>query len=499
MVEAHTKLVEIERLRLGGQTGRARRLCEDLVAAYPNYVGALHTLGLLLADGHQHTQALTYLVRATMLNPKNWKTLTALSGVYLRLGCHEMAAQTLEQALLLKPDDVAVLLTLGEIYKEEREYALAARVFRKTCTLDPSLFDAGMGLGVCLVHMGQFAEAAEVYQDLIQRGSHSIKTLYALTQLPANLVELDILALVDHAIPDGKQEQADFECSQALTRGAALDKSGRHVEAWEQLVAANRWLRSRYGNAWQTESRRHEGSLARARAATTLTRTDAEGIKPAPISLFILGASRAGKTMFEQLVGQISGVKRGFENIALENAVRRTFQSAGLLTSHHISLLPMGLNKAFEEHYSDEMKIRAPGAQLFTNTHPETVHDVIRLAEALPSARFVFVKRDPDDIALRIFMRRYQEGNNYAYDIGTIRQHVAWYDEMIDVLGEKLPGVSRTIRYEGMVSDPEAALGVAAKLCGLELPRGLPLSLGDDRGCAKPYRAMMVAMDGRAE
>ena len=108
-------------------------------------------------------------------------------------------------------------------------------------------------------------------------------------------------------------------------------------------------------------------------------------------------------------------------------------------------------------------------------------------------ARFIFVKRDPDDIELRIYMKKYHRGNAYAYDIGNIREHVAWYNQMVDVVAERVPHISMVIQYENMIADPAAALRPVAELCGLAPPDGPLPQLGDDRGCAAPYREFMAA------
>ena len=50
-------------------------------------------------------------------------------------------------------------------------------------------------------------------------------------------------------------------------------------------------------------------------------------------------------------------------------------------------------------------------ARVFTNTHPVHIQGVLRVASILPDARFVFMKRDIDDITLRVFMTKYLSGN----------------------------------------------------------------------------------------
>jgi hypothetical protein len=49
------------------------------------------------------------------------------------------------------------------------------------------------------------------------------------------------------------------------------------------------------------------------------------------------------------------------------------------------------------------------------------------------------------------------------------------------------------MHYEDMVADPAAALHMAAELCGLDTPAAPVLAVGDDRGCAGPYRQLLAA------
>jgi hypothetical protein len=103
------------------------------------------------------------------------------------------------------------------------------------------------------------------------------------------------------------------------------------------------------------------------------------------------------------------------------------------------------------------------------------------------------MKRDPEDNVLRIYLRKYRSGNAYAYDLKTARDNIVWHHRMIDLLAKKFPDFVRVVRYEDMVADPAAALRVAADLCGLAVPERLVPAVGDDRGCAQPYRQFMAA------
>ena len=81
--EIRKSLMEAERLRLSGKLDTAQTICTKLISHYPDYVAALHILGLIYSDRGQHQEAVEYLARAAMYAPSNWNILTALGGAYL--------------------------------------------------------------------------------------------------------------------------------------------------------------------------------------------------------------------------------------------------------------------------------------------------------------------------------------------------------------------------------------------------------------------------------
>ena len=490
LMEAWSSLDQSEKLRKTGQYAEAKSICEQLLRLYPDYVGALHTLGLILSEMGEHAEAIAYLSSAAALNPRDWKILTALSGCYIRTGAQEMAARVLEQAQRLKPRDPAILMTLGEIYRQEREYDLGAKTFKEAFTLDGSMQSALLGHVICCMQMGEEDAALESLRILLDMGARDIDTISWLGHIPREISGIDVLPLLDNATPRTGQSPDDFESSLALTRGSALNAAGRFDEAWQQFVTGNRLIFLHHAEACANDE------IKKTRLIELLRKSKIRPLQDAspgavPVSLFILGPSRSGKTTLERLAASLDGARRGHENPSMENAVRRTFQNAGLPTRERLIELPPSLDTMFRGFYEQEIVGRAGPARLFTNTHPGRIDDVARIAGALPSARFIFVRRNPDDLVLRIFMQKYLAGNHYAYSLDTIRQYISSYNEMSDMLLERLPNRARSINYEDMIANPRSALAIVAELCGLEMPDGPLPKLGDDRNCAAPYRDLL--------
>jgi tetratricopeptide (TPR) repeat protein len=480
-LESRNKLLEAERLRQTGRLEAAQSACSRLIAQHPDFAAALHSLGLILSERGLHLDALPFLVRAAMHNPENWSIHTALGVAYLRLGATEAAKQSLDRAQSLSPDQASIHASIGELHREQREYELAVHAFKRACDLDSGLGTAHAGLGLALVYLGRLPEAAKAFEASLARMTSNLNTLFQLAGLPRPLVTTDLLSIISKLpAPKTRREEAKI----AFLRGEALNQRGNYGEAWKAFTAANAIMFSELEPAWQRQRLHDQQFVGQLKSSAVVPATDRDD---QPISLFILGPSRSGKTTVEFLVSSLSGVKRGFENLIVEKSVTRSFHEAALPPRDRLKDLPKSMDPQFRNHYRALLLAAADGNSVFTNTHPGNMLDAMRLAALLPSSRFILVKRNVDDLTLRIFMKMFLDGHPYAYSLDSIRTYVQTYYSVLDVLAERLPGRTLTITYDEMIADPKRTRDAIAGLCMLT-PAATPVpDLGDDRGCAKHY------------
>ena len=487
--DTHRRLCEADELRQHRQFDRAQKICESLIREHPGYMAAHHTLGLIHAAKRNHDRAFDHLSRAMMLNPRNWMTLTALASVCLELHANDMAAFVMEQARAIKPRDANVLVMLGEIYIREREFESAKEAFRQAVELEDDLYAAIMGLGLASEHLGQNAEAMKLYENLLKRGMSTLDVLLAFASLPSAFVTVDLLAELNK-LSSNHYDKREFEECAAFIRAWALNKAGRHAEAWQHLLPVNRGIFLAMQENLRGESQKQNAALTTLQG-DRIKAVGANRDSRQPISLFILGPSRSGKSTMEQLVATLDGVKRGYENPSVEKAIRRTFDSASLLTSRHIGLhiglLPPQLYPQCRDFYLEELAQRIGSAKVFTNTNPSLIYEAQLMASIFPNVRFILLRRNLEDTILRMFQKKYRIGNAYSYDLKAARDYVVWYHQMIDLMATKFPDIARIIDYEDMIANPAAAVRVAAELCGLRTTDGPLPDVGDDRGCAEPY------------
>lgn len=487
VLAAHRELSNAQSARRSGDSKRAIKICEQLVAEFPDYVGALHELGIGLMAVRDYPAALNCFVRATMLHPNDWTTLASLAQCYIQVGALEMAVRTLEQARAFNDHDADIHFTLGVIYERQREYEAAVGAFHRALEQNPNHGQAANSLGSSLVHLGELDEAAKALHQAHIADGNVIAPIAASAQLPAGCAQFDVAAALDKAEFDARANKEEREVQIAFTKAHLYHQKDMFGEAWEQLQLANNPIRK------QLRVQHQNRELFRKQVSQFVVNVFTKPIigktnSDLPMSLFILGVSRSGKTTVERLTGKIPGVKRGYENPIVELAVKRASQEAGLLTINSLLDLPVELGETFSTQYVTELNNRTDDSSVFTNTHPGRIGDVGLIAKLVPNAKFVFLVRNREDTAIRILMKNYSTGTNaYAYDIQDIFEEIDWYHSMMFGWHKLLPDNSIIVEYEQLVENPSKIFKLLKETIGTESATDAVPNIADDRGCAEPY------------
>ena len=357
VLAAHRELLEAQKVRKSGDIKRAIKIGEKLIANYPDYVGALHELGIAQMAARDYNSALGNFVRATMLNPDDWTTLASLAQCYVQLDALEMAARTLEQAQIVNNEDAEIYFTLGAIYERQREYEAAVTALRQALDRNPEHAMAANLLGSSLVHLGKLEEAAEAFHQSHIADPKSISPIAASAHLPAGVSLFDVEAAMKSAEVDPTVSNAENEAREAFAAASLLHKNSKHDEAWQQLMLANGLIRKNLDQGVQRRKLFHEQLTSLNETAICDRRW--QNYRPR-FTRFIVhsGCISIRKNYAERLIGEASGVKRGYENPIVELAVKRSSQKAGLLTIGSVLELPKELGKSFTSHYVTEIKRR---------------------------------------------------------------------------------------------------------------------------------------------
>ena len=489
------RLVEAEKKRKQGRLKEAEAICRQLLDTDPTYVGALQTFGLVAIEQKNYRQAVTCFLTAAATAPTDPTNFTNLGAAWLGLEIPDMAAVMLREARRLDDKNPAIHHLLGDVFSYNKQFADAMTSYRDALAIDPDFDQSLLQLSQCYLNLGYFGKAAELLMRLRKLRPDVISVTYMLLQLPRHMIDdaLDLHAVVRKARKQQGETQVDFDAKKAFVEASILDRQAKQEEAWHVLCDINVKLNREAQALWTADAKRNDVALEAALAldGSKLPRPRDRKSTDGPAPLFVLGPSRAGKTTLEKLVGAHDDVNRGYEGEVVQFASRRAAQKAGLVNIADLAQLPKNLHGSFATEFRQRLAETNPDHKLVSITTPGLISSAGLLAQNLPEARFVFVKRNRDDTAFRIFMKNYQSGNHYNHDLANAYAYIDWYGEMIDVWSQKLRQRAITVEYGDMIADPAATFARVMTLCGLlednvELP-----DIGSDIGASSPYKHLM--------
>lgn len=489
-LNARTGIAEAEQLRLAGELDRAKHIAIDVLRQFPSYYAAHHTLGLINADLKLSDDAILSLSKANALLPNQPITLVALSTVYSQLGAVASARMFTELALKQDPSQAATHLMLGTILKDERDYAKAQAALQTCLRIDPGWQAPKLQLAIVMTHIGQLEQSRDLILDVLDGDPTSGNAAALLLSLPKGLVPLDILQKISDT-GFRFDNEAEFPERRHFFTANLMKRLGQHDDAWAAYQKANKTVFTQSATQLNMQQNWQNQSLAHAKKYSDhRPLDDAES----PISLFILGPSRSGKTSLEAFIGKSEQVQLGYENPSFKTALHETFSAAGFVSSYQLDLLPEPLHADFRRRYMQHVKARLDGKQIFTDTSPLNIHNALAISRIIPNSRFVFIKRDPIETAIRIFQTNYNSGNLYAYSEKSALKHVKWYYEMIQSCAKILGSHATVVHHEAFCADPGAYVKQINTLLKTQFQVGKQSPWATDSDETQIYRQKFAAL-----
>jgi tetratricopeptide (TPR) repeat protein len=436
------------------------------------------------------------LRRALELEPSNVSLLVALARCLLGLQRPAEALLALEAALKLDSSNAhahtgkgQALEGLGRMTAAEQSYALALE-------LEPGDLAARAGLASLSSHFGQHPQARAHAETVLQAA-------------PDHAAAAIVVALADMA--QGSPAAAETRMRGLIAAhgpvpsflsylGDALDAQGRATEAFDA-----------YGRCGEALHRQHEGQYlddnalkAAERMAALLDKLPAKSWPRRPAELpdppgvqthaFLLGFARSGTSLLALALEGDSQVEVLQEQEPLADALHHFAGPDGLdrlLTATEAELAP--LRTAYWR------RARLAGAtlerRLFVDQQPMNTLHLPVIARLFPGARILFARRDPRDVVLSCFRRRFLM-NRYTYHLLTAEGSARLYGaamQVADRMADLAALDTLTVAHEDLVADFDREM---SKVCGfLGLPWSDALKAFEgrvrSRGVATPSAAQL--------
>jgi len=417
------------RLEQQGKFEDSRRLLERAVAIAPRDVGARNALSMCLQRLDRHEEALFHLDILLKNHPDLSFAHANKGNALISLGLLGQAQQSHQRALELDPGNFVAMAALGSIASHRGEHVAARHWAERTLALSPGFPDALLSLAAAELASGAAARAETLLQKLIMdpRAGH-----------------------LDRARATG-------------LLGDVLDASGRYVEAFSAYSTCNEALR-RIHESFANGT----GMLAYTQALTTAMGLFApaawptDTVQPAngadPLEhVFLLGFPRSGTTLLEVVLDGHPQVVSLEEHELLTDGVRRFMREP-------LNLKPLA---CADQHQLDALRTsywervrRARidvAGKVFMDKNPLNTLKLPLIGRLFPRAKILFARRDPRDVVLSCFRRRFAM-NKSMYQLLTLEGAAAFYDAVMRFADQVRPLLGldwRVVRYEDLVTDFE--------------------------------------------
>lgn len=365
------------------------------------------------------------------------------------------AAAALQAAEADPPRDALSRDTMGCVYARLGDHGAALPHFAAAVALDPDNDQFLYNKAATLSFLGQVDEAEAMLETVIARAPDDARAHHLLAGLRKQTAarnHVDRLhAAHDRAVADGDRLLTGY----ALAK--ELEDIGRGDDALRRLIAVNAAHRDVLGY-----DRARDAAIFDAIETAWLPFALAPVRNPSPEPpILIVGMPRTGTTLVDRILASHPRVESVGELQALPLAVK-----AAARTRSRTVLDPETVHAAAQadlaaigrDYLVRAAHHRRQPDRRFVDKFPGNFHYAGLVAQALPNAAIVCLRRHPMDTVLANFRNLFAIGSryyDYSYGLIDIAAYYAGFDRLMAFWHRMLPGRILEVRYEDLVENQE--------------------------------------------
>jgi len=485
--------------------------------AAPNNPAALAGMAVVEMDRGRNAQAVEALQKALKLDRDSPPLLNNLALCYRAMGRSDEAIKTWMHCIKVAPRGLDAyynlaesLDLLGRFDEAERAYLAATKInpdnprswmLLATFSLKHTKIDAAKEQALKALALapnepksqtvlmrihainGEVPEAIAMARRILDRSpTHipSINTLLDLSEPETETEQAELDRRVQNCVR--KIETADMDLGLIEDRAnAEFNKASFYDKIKKYDEAGGAYLRA---NAYKMQTLESVGSVYRpenvdkyvqdtkdrlSRGDLDRLATGSDDRRPA----FIVGMPRSGTSLMEQIlashpqgdgIGEGIGIQSIVKDLGAGRGVRATIDWWENALANPAIMPEMAtayleeMERAAENTSDRRIVDKNPFNFLFTGL-------ILRL---FPNATIFWTDRNPDDVALSIFIQNFASPMVFDNDPKALWHFYDAHDRLRELYLEACPDRIKIIKYEDLVGDPETTVGFMLDAIGLE-------------------------------
>lgn len=445
---------------------QAAELAVQVLEREPNHPGAHYLAGLACLDLGQLGRGLEHLQRAASISPKTAEYAVHFARALARAHRNSEAIQVANIAACLPPASPLTLDTLGTVYMQCHAYERANATFRRAAALLPGNAICRFNLGITLTFTGDTDAAEKEF-------------------------EACLAIQPDYWRCYGVRSRLRRQTSQRNHLDQLLQLVDRHPDTIDAQMHLHSALGKEYEDLGELDKAFHHYSLAKSapQVRRNYKSADDEALVDALIRafpapgpqaggyacdepIFVVGMPRSGTTLVERIISSHPEVHAGGElqNFGVQAQFLAGAQSPAMLdlktieSAKHIDWERLGLR------YVASTRPQTTNKPRFTDKLPHNFMYIGFIANALPKAKIICLRRNAMDTCLSNFRELFMEASpyhGYSFDLLDIGRFYIQFDRLMAHWKKIFPGRILEIDYEEMVATQEATSRKLLDYCDL--------------------------------
>ncbi|HSR00597.1 MAG TPA: sulfotransferase [Sphingomicrobium sp.] len=456
----HPRLIEAALALNENRLDIAERILKPYLKEDPFDAAAVRMLAELAARIGRMRDAENLLRRAVELAPGWTPPKANLALVLGRMGRPAEAMELLDDVFAREPDELGhwnlKTATLGRLGDFGEAIAMYEAVLRRA----PNQPKVWMSYAHLLKTVGRLADGIAAYRRAIELRPALGEAWWSLANLKTVKFTDDDVAAMERAFEaPGISDDDRFHLDFAL--GKAMHDRGRTDEAFAHYSRANALRLKLHPYAPSDVHKFVDRSIA---AFTAEAFAERPGGCDSFDPIFIVGMTRAGSTLIEQILSSHSLVEGTSElqDIPILARRREKYPRSALELSEDE-------RRALGEEYLKRTAVqRRTDKPFFIDKLPNNWMWVPFIQLILPNAKIIDARRHPLSCCFSNFRQHFAHGQTWSYDLEHLGRYYSDYVRLMAHVDAVLPGRVHRVIYERMVDDTEHEVRKLLDHCGLE-------------------------------
>ena len=450
-----------------GKWQQAQVLATQLLPFAPEHAGVYSIAGMTALELHQFAPAVAYLRRATEIDPSRADFATMLAKALVASHLLERAKQEADRAIALKPQDAVTLDVLGMVYVQAQAHEQAASVFRQAMALAPTSAAHRLNLAAALTAIGDFDGAELELETCIKLDEASWYAHLSLARLRRQTADDNHLARLQALLA---MHQGDVTAVACLNMAMAKEYEdlGNYPEAFRHTAQGKAAARTARPYSGQRDRDLFDALM---RSFPQPASTPPEG-DSSDQPIFVIGMPRSGTTLVERILSSHPDVHACGE---LQNFAAALQQSSGnpspFLFDRELPARTRRIDwQQLGARYLASTRPATANAIRFIDKMPHNFLYVGFIANALPNARIICLRRNPLDTCLGNFRQYFSDPSihfDYSCDLLDTGRYYILFDRLMAHWQRVFPGRVHEVSYEALVASQEAISRELIDYCGL--------------------------------